>query len=206
MSPHRFTWREFDAFCAGAVNPATLALLKDGQYSRRRLLLSALVEQAAARPETSGPLPPVEDAWRVLVAAEERDPTVVKDILMWPTVGVWLERVLRRLHGIDLDGPELWVELGFLHSLAAAAAIRVGLPCALELPVVDGVTTLPTVGRLQAGVFVPAHRHETVSRGTKLTLEIDDHTPYRRFSAPEPPIPLSEADLAAWRSDLDAAW
>lgn len=62
----------------------------------------------------------------------------------------------------------------------------------------DGVVTLPTIGQFDLREFVPAHRHRGV--------EIDDRTPYRRFSAPVPPHPLRPAELTAWRLDLDAAW
>lgn len=185
---HRLTWSQFAEFCAGPVDRTIVALLRNGQYSRRRLLLSAVVDAA----------PNTEDAWRILVAAEERDPAAVADVLMSPPVGIWLVRVVRRLHGVALDGPPLPVELGFLHALAAAAAVRARLPCELDIPVVDGVVTLPTIGQFDLREFVPAHRHRGV--------EIDDRTPYRHFSAPVPPHPLRPAELTAWQRDLDAAW
>lgn len=200
---HSLSRDQFDELCEGAVGPEVIAVLRGGQYSRRRLLLAALVAAAASRSDVHGPLREVESAWHVLMASEERAPEAVEDVLMWPSTGVWLVRVTRRLHGVDLDGPPIWVELGFLHCLAAAAAVRAQLPCALDLPVVDGVLTLPTVGQVRVhGGFVPVHRHELTGWG----VEIDDCTPYRWFSAPEPPLPLGQYELAAWREDLHGAW
>jgi hypothetical protein len=181
---HGLTWSQFAEFCAGPVDHTIVSSLRDGQYSRRRLLLSAIVDAA----------PELDDAWRILVAADERDPAAVEHVLMSPLVGVWLAQAVRLLHGAATDGP---VELGFLRSLAAAAAIRARVPCELQLPVVAGVVTLPTVGQFDLREFVPVHRHRGV--------EIDDRTPYREFSAPVPPHPLRTAELQAWRQRIDAA-
>ena len=218
---HRLSPAQFDEFCAGPLGADGIAALRSGQYSRRRLLLAALV--AACGPD-------LEPAWRILAAVEERAPDVVEDVLMWPSVGVWLVRATRRRHGVPLDGPPPAVEVGFLRALAASAAVRAALPCTVEVPLLDGVLTLPTIGQARfdadaadlrvtptevllrvargswfglrgAAEFVPVR-----GSGPGLDVEIDDRTPYRWFSAPEPPRPLGEDEFAAWRADLRGAW
>lgn len=240
---HQLSLFQLDQFFAGAVDTDVMAVLRDGQYSRRRLLLSALVDLSAGKPEASGPLESTQLAWHILATVDERAPDVVEDVVMSPSVGVWLVRTVSRLHDVALDGPPLWVELGFLHSLAAAVAVRAGLPCVVGVPVVDGVVSLPTVGQirfrddtrsgfanvcvsstgvalrtlpggghfellsvLDAPEFFPVCGHAAVRHGWCLDVDLDDATPYRRFSAPEPPRPLPHEELVAWRDDLDEAW
>jgi HEXXH motif-containing protein len=243
LPTHRLSRAQFDAFCAGAVDTELMTAIRDGQYSRRRLLLSALVDAAAGKLDASGPLESAEQAWQILVTADDRNPDVVEDVVMSPSVGVWLTRAARRLRDVDLDGPSLWVELGYLHSLAAAVAVRTRQPCIIGLPVIHGAVTLPTVGQIRfqgndrtgfvslhvsgkevalrplrdggqfelrsmlaASEFVPVRRHEVVRVGARLNLELDDATPYRLFSTPQPPHPLGREEIAGWRADLDGAW
>lgn len=204
---HELSSARFDEVCAGPVGSGTIEELRRSQYSRRRLLLAALVGDLRTRSGVYDPDP----AWRTLAAVEELAPRAVEDVLMWPTTGIWLVRMTRRMHGVSVKGPALANELGFLHSLAAAAAIRAGVSCALDLTVLDEVLTLPTVGqvRFQDGIatdFQPTHRHRVTNAGQVLDVEIDDRTPYRWFAAPEPPHPLEPDELSAWRKDLDHAW
>ncbi|MFL6119481.1 aKG-HExxH-type peptide beta-hydroxylase [Actinophytocola sp.] len=239
---HRLSRAQFDAFCAGPVDADVVAALRAAQHSRRRLLISALVDATTDDHDTAGSSVNAEEAWQILVTADECAPDVVEDVLMRPSVGVWLVRAVRRSHGVDLDGPPLWVEVGFLGSLAAAVAMRAELSCAVDVPVVAGVVTLPTIGQIRlpdhvtsvvtlsvtstgvalharsgdrpcdlpqvlgAPEFVPVHRHEVVRRGTRMTVELDDATPYRLFAAPEPPQPLEPEELTRWRRDIDGAW
>ena len=60
-------------------------------------------------------------------------------------MGAWGERTLRALRGdfTSLDG-----QPAQLAGLAAAAAIRSGQPCSIEVPVGGGVMTLPSVGQV----------------------------------------------------------
>jgi HEXXH motif-containing protein len=229
---HEMTPERFSQFCAGPVDAETVTMLRDGQYSRRRLLLSALIGELNGRDDA------IERAWRVLAVADRAAPAVLADVLMSPLVGVWLVRILRRLRGAAADGPALPVELGFLVSLAGAVAIRARVPCVLRVPAVDGAVTLPTVGQVRFGTatvftkltvapdgvavtlagtdrvcpvpggaeFFPVHRLAVVAEDLRLDVEIDDSTSYREFTAPIPPRPLTPADLDALATRLEQTW
>ncbi|MET7937512.1 HEXXH motif domain-containing protein [Streptomyces sp. NPDC005322] len=127
-----------------------IAHLWDAERSHRLLLLGLLMTMAADRPDAVGPLAPLDHAWDLLSAAERQSRAVTDDILLVPETGVWLQHTLRRLHGgrapLDED-PPLWVDTGHLHLIAAACAVRTGLPFSLRLPSRAGAVWLPSLGR-----------------------------------------------------------
>ncbi|WP_413802820.1 HEXXH motif domain-containing protein [Streptomyces iranensis] len=110
------------------------------------LLLRALVDIASAHPALPGPLPPPRDAWHLLIRAEHRSPAAVETLLLHPSVGVWLNRCLRRLRGLESgDGP-LWSAVGHLHAIAASAALLAGIDFRSAVPVHEGGVILPALG------------------------------------------------------------
>jgi HEXXH motif-containing protein len=133
---------------AGSVDTATVAALRDGQRSRRLRLLKELRESVASAP----PAPDgssIENSWAILVAAEKRAPETVRQILSYPSVGTWLVRVIRKIRGIVVDDVPVWVDMGYLNSIAAAAAIRAGIDVEAAVPVWRGRINLPTVGQFE---------------------------------------------------------
>ena len=142
----------FTQLSAGPVGQRVMHELRAGQLSRRKLQLRALLELM----EATGLAGTSARPWSVLVAAERRDSTVVDELLLHPSVGVWLTRSLRKLSGTPVDSTPLRTDLDYLASLAGAAALRCGIPCTVQVPVVHGVTTLPTVGQLRLPSAFPA--------------------------------------------------
>lgn len=123
------------------------------------LMVRAVVETAREYAVDAGPeLPPVRSALDLLLRVERVRPDVVVDLLEHPGTGIWAVRVLDRLRGgartpgASHAGLPLWVELGYLHCLAAAAAVRSGTEGTIRLPVREGGVALPTLGR----VLLPA--------------------------------------------------
>lgn len=139
-----------------------MAVLEHSQHSHRRLALRALLDQVRANPHVVGRLVEPERAWQVLAEAERRDPGAVADILMYPTVGVWLTRAL---HHTRPGRTTAWSELGYLNSVAAAAAVRCGCPATVRVPVWHGVVALPTVGHVRVAGTFPVGSVEVVSTG-----------------------------------------
>ncbi|MFD8819632.1 HEXXH motif domain-containing protein, partial [Streptomyces sp. NPDC059627] len=136
----------FDDLAAGRGGPETVRFLWTTEYSRRLLLLRALLDTAAATPGALGPLPPVDAAWDILTAAQQRAPQEFRDLLLHPQIGTWLGHSLRRLrHTAWGDGP-LWTDLGHLHAVCAVAALRAGLPLRTAVPLRDGTAMFPTLG------------------------------------------------------------
>lgn len=130
-----------------------MALLEESQHSHRRLAFRALLDQLRANPAAVGKHVAPEAAWEVLAEVERRSPDVVADILMYPTVGVW---VTRALHSTRPGRVTAWPELGYLHLIAAAAAIRGDYHRTVRVPVWRGVVSLPTVGHLRVPGAFPA--------------------------------------------------
>ncbi|MFI5841588.1 HEXXH motif domain-containing protein [Catenuloplanes sp. NPDC051500] len=115
------------------------------ERSWRLIALRHLVSALEGTPAT-GPLSPIEDALQVLTDAETRDEAAVTDVLMYPQAGIWIAHMLRRLQGVVTDDAPLWVDTGYLHTLAATAAIRAGAQFTLRVPVRSGAVVLPGLG------------------------------------------------------------
>lgn len=145
-SHHRVPVAALEALAAGRHDGGALATLQAGEHSRRLLLLRAVLSYARIHHDSTGPLPPVDAAWRLLARAEGRAPDVVAEMLRQPHMGMWAAHTLRRLRGVSSDQAPLWFHVGQLHALAAAAAIRAGLHFSMTIPVRDGDALLPTLG------------------------------------------------------------
>ncbi|MEU3743729.1 MULTISPECIES: HEXXH motif domain-containing protein [Streptomyces] len=146
-SPHHLVpSAHFDALAAGRGDAGTIRFLRTTEYSRRLLLLRALLDGVAETPGALGPLPDVDSVWDTLSAAQERSPEVFGELLLHPQVGVWLGHGLRRLRRTAWgDGP-LWTDLGHVFTVCAVAALRTGLPLRTTVPLRDGGVMFPTLG------------------------------------------------------------
>jgi HEXXH motif-containing protein len=140
VSGHRVPRALIEQVFAGPVDASAMAALLDGQHSRRLLLLLEFLRESASTPA-------VQDARRVLIAAEKRAPDIVRDILLYPSVGTWLVRVIRKIRDIVDDDVPIRVDMGYLGSIAVAAAVRSGIDAKATAPVWGGRLNLPTVGQ-----------------------------------------------------------
>jgi HEXXH motif-containing protein len=150
-----------------------MAFLRNGQFSLRKLMFRALLEALRTSTRPLGPFADVDHAWTVLAEAELVAPEVVEAVLMHPAVGVWSTRVLRNACDAAEDTTPLWSEVGVLHAIAGACAMRCGLVTTVPVPVVHGAVTLPTVGqfRLPPDSFPVGHAElRTSPDGTVLTV------------------------------------
>ncbi|WP_186762666.1 HEXXH motif domain-containing protein [Lentzea tibetensis] len=234
VTTHHLPRFVFDQICDGSVSREGITVLRNGQYSLRKLRLRTFAEEAAATVDQQGPFAEVESAWDLLAEAERTSPEVVEDVLMYPMVGVWLSRALRQVLGMALDTTPLWSEVGVFHLVAAAAAVRSGLLFEIVVPVVHGAVMLPSVGafriatsfpvghailrntrhgltltvlgRTTSPPLEPVKRHRAAARGRIVELVFDDLDPYREFTAPLPAGPLSDQESAEWRKLMDEAW
>lgn len=149
---HRLSTARLDELAHGSGGAAAIAELRAGQRSRLMLLLRALTEFASRHPQVPGPLPVPRDAWELLTRAERRSPSSVERLLLHPQVGAWLSRCLRRLRGVaeeagtEADEVLLWLETGYLHTVAASAALLAGIDFRIVVGVRDGGVMLPALG------------------------------------------------------------
>lgn len=143
---HRLDGHHFESLAAGLGSPDTVSELLAVERSWRLVQLRAVLDAVASRPEATGPLPSVEVAWALLTEAQRRAPSEVKSLLLHPQAGTWAGYTLRRLRGGATAPTPLWVDIGYLHALAAAAGIRAGVDFRIAVPVREGYATLPTLG------------------------------------------------------------
>jgi HEXXH motif-containing protein len=146
---HRLSERDFDALAAGVDGPELAERLRASERSQRRVLLRALLDEARNRRDLAGPLFSVDDAWDLLVRAERRSAAAASAVIDYPLVGLWAAFTLRRLRGLRHDDAPLWVDVGYLHCVAVAAAVRAGLSFQARVPVRRGTVVLPTFGHLR---------------------------------------------------------
>ncbi|WP_329434484.1 HEXXH motif domain-containing protein [Streptomyces sp. NBC_00056] len=150
LTRHHVSVADLEAIATGRITAPTGTRIAAAERSRRMLMLRALAAAEREAEESGGPLPPLAHAFELLARAEALDPHAVASVLRHPPVGVWAVRLLGRLQG-GVAGPRpgeppLWREAGYAHALAAAAALRAGLPARVRLPAWAGKVILPTVG------------------------------------------------------------
>jgi HEXXH motif-containing protein len=171
-----------------------LQTLRSVQWSRRLLLLRAIVRTATERQPTHIRTGRVADGLELLAWVQRDAPQAANEIVTYPLVGVWLQRCLRRLRGVH-QGPDpgpLWHDLAQLNAVAAAAALSSGQEFTAEVPLRSGELWLPGLGR---AVF-PAGDEEWA------TVARDGKGAYARAGAQEIRLP----DDAAYDEPLASGW
>ncbi|WP_432167349.1 HEXXH motif domain-containing protein [Streptomyces sp. bgisy031] len=149
LTRHQVPVADLEAIATGRITAPTGTRMAAAERSRRMLMLRALTAAEGETEHSAGPLPPLAHAFELLARAEALDPRAVASVLGHPPVGVWAVRLLGRLRtgaGPRPGEPPLWREAGYAHALAAAAALRAGLPARVRVPAWAGKVILPTVG------------------------------------------------------------
>jgi HEXXH motif-containing protein len=236
LQPHRLSREMFAALAAGGGTKSAVTALADVEYSKRLLLLRAVVEQSAR----SGHPAAAEAArgFQVLSGLQEEAPAAVDTVLRYPSTGAWAQRTVRGLlsHGA---APSSGAAPGRLEALAAAAAIRASVRIAVEVTAEDGALSLPSLGtadlppgravvrvsgdrtEITAGgrtVRVPADPHTDApgwrglrrltarSCGRRLDLLVDDLDPYRMPTMDNLTDRLDPREIRTWAEAFGPAW
>lgn len=136
----------FDTMAEGRSDPAIVQQLKLANRSRQMVLLRAVLDRAQKL--DLRPWPSMDEAWTLLAYAQKLDEAATDQVIGLPRTGLWAANVLRRLRAGTSgdDDPPLWADLGYLHQMATAAAIRAGHDFQSRVPVWRGTVTLPTLG------------------------------------------------------------
>jgi HEXXH motif-containing protein len=180
---HRLSWQEFDALAHLEADEGLVRRLRRAERSRRKLLIHALLTEAAKAPEKLGPLPPLEVAWELLARAERKSPRAVNRLLTNPYTGSWAGYATRLLRdGLDGVGP-LWMHLGHVYAIAAATAIRAGLDFEITIPVWHGDAMIPSLGMARFP-GAPPHGQATVRGVAGQYFVSDGRTTIRLPAAP----------------------
>ncbi|MFC4467717.1 HEXXH motif domain-containing protein [Streptomyces xiangluensis] len=145
---HQLSMASLRTLARGEGGATAVAEILAAERSRRLLLLRALDEgMSEGDPlQASGMALSHRDAWSLLERVQRQAPEVFEDVLMFPPTGMWVSIALRQMRGRSSEDAPLWVVLGHLSALAAAAGARAGLDFSLAVPVRRGQVPLPTLG------------------------------------------------------------
>jgi HEXXH motif-containing protein len=142
LTSHLLPEAAFTALAEGAGRPATVRLLRDAQLSKHLMLLHAIAEAAegAAGATAAGPAA-FRAGYALLAEVQAASEEAGQWLLGLPHLGSWAHDCLIRLEqGSAAD-------FGHFACLAAAAAVRGGVPFELDVPVRDGgQVLLPGLG------------------------------------------------------------
>ncbi|MFD0967998.1 aKG-HExxH-type peptide beta-hydroxylase [Plantactinospora endophytica] len=218
----------------------TLRLIRAGQASRRRLLLLALRQELTeARAEG------VPETFDLLARAAATAPDLVERVVTRPLAAASAVRSLRELRTRPRGpreaaepgrpaGPATTTAIGYARALAAATAIRAGLPFEVDVPAPGGSLFLPEVGTAHglhcATVTVTGDRggfsvgcpHLDVPGSSgphwrprqaipvdgepPWSVELEDQDPARDCFDHRPAGPLDAASVDAVRAAVNGGW
>lgn len=159
LAYHRLPDEFLDTLARGGGSRQVTRYLWGTERSRRLVLISELFDECD-RSGGLAPLPSAEAAWSVLSRAHDADRAAIDALLLHPQVGNAAAYTLRRLLGDE----RLWVDLGYLHTLALVAAARAGLTWSTTVPARHNAVMLPTLGMAR---FPSAGQISTVDARTE---------------------------------------
>jgi HEXXH motif-containing protein len=132
---HQLPRETFTALASGGGGPSAIRLLSDISFSKLLLLIVGVLRRSQGAPSA-------ERGYELLATVQEKAPDDVGTVLRHPSVRAWARHASQALAAGSSDP-----DVERLGVLAAAAAIRAGVPCAVEVPAPGGVLTLPSLGR-----------------------------------------------------------
>ncbi|MGH3253345.1 MAG: HEXXH motif domain-containing protein [Trebonia sp.] len=133
----------FAALAGGAGDRVVVRQLREAQLSKHLMLLRVVVEAAKGIDPPSRATAAFRAGYHLLAEAQATDPGAVSRLLGLPHIGSWAHDFLACL---DKGAPP---DFGYLAAVAAAAAVRLGVPFELDVPVRDGRVPLPGLGSLR---------------------------------------------------------
>ncbi|MEU1036565.1 HEXXH motif-containing putative peptide modification protein [Streptomyces mirabilis] len=198
-----------DVLAAGRADHIDVARLRGDQLAIRFFLLERILTLAHVRGHH--PLLRVSEALTLLDRADRQARAVVNDLMLAPATGRWMSGILRRLQGHEESTVPLWVDLGHLHCLAAAAGVRAELSFTCSIPVRDGIATLPSLGyadltpaRPALAVVVSAAGRAASVQADGLDVPILDSSPaWHAARRIEAHVDATPVELSAALDDID---
>jgi HEXXH motif-containing protein len=221
----------FDEIAAGGGGADAVSLLAAIQHSKHKLLLAGVLDETQAADHRQRRL--AETGYELLAVVQRHDPDAANAVIRHPSVGAWATRTLRALRGgATLPG----AEPAMLCGIAAAAAIRAGLPARIEVPVHNGAVILPSLGAATADgssavvqnpatgpadvvsgsrrVSVPPDPHHDAPGWSglrrittgRLDVLVDDADPFRMPAAQQLAPRLSTGRAGNWTATFGATW
>ncbi len=137
---HRLTREMFATLAAGGGGRDAIRELTAVEHSARMLLLAGVVTEAPPGVQSEF----ARTGYGLLTAAWQADRAAAERVIRHPSVGVWARRTIQACR--DRRAALPGAEPAGLCAVAAAAAIRAGLPAEIEVPVTNGHVMLPSQG------------------------------------------------------------
>jgi HEXXH motif-containing protein len=139
----------FAALAYGGGGAEAASVLAAAQHSKHVLMLHGVARKAAAAGHPQARL--AMRGHELLNEVQQKDADAAAAVTRHPSVGAWAYQALAGLRrtapgpavpsaAADPTGP------GLLAGIAAAAALRAGLPAEVEVPAADGIVMLPSLG------------------------------------------------------------
>jgi HEXXH motif-containing protein len=142
ISPHWLSEDAFTALAGGYGGPTVVMHLREVQHSKHLLLLHALVNDCGRVGLDPREAAAFEAGYKLVAAVQAADPDAVGWLFSLPHIGGWAHDCIARLdQGLPPD-------LGYFCAMAAAVAVRAGVPFEVDVPVTDGRALLPGLGWL----------------------------------------------------------
>jgi uncharacterized protein len=230
LQQHRLSRRLFDDIAAGGGGAEAVRVLAAAQNSKHKLLLVGVLDAAQAVNPDQRRL--ARRGYDLLADTQYYNPAAADMVIGYSSVGAWAMRTLRTLGG----GPaHPGAEPDTLCAIAAAAAIRAGLPTQIEVPVRNGSVMLPSLGAAAADgdravvrsawpgawvdsaarrVEIPADPHQDAPgwkglrrvRVGSLDALVDDLDPFRMPAVLDLAPRLEEVQADTWSAAFRQAW
>jgi uncharacterized protein len=220
----------FDAIASGGGGAEAVESLAAAQYSKQLILLQGVYETAESVGHSQREL--VRRGYDLLASAQQHHAEASHAVITYPSVTAWALRTLRALRGEETYPEATPVRLC---AIAAAAAVRAGLPAEIDIPVIAGNAMLPSLGAAEASGEDATFRNErgstdVLSPPVRVELPpdpykdapgwsglrrvqvgqfdflIDDLDPFRMPAAPNLATRLSSAEATAWAAAFHQAW
>jgi HEXXH motif-containing protein len=152
ITNHLLPRAAFSELAEGGGSPATVRLLGDAQRSKHLMLLYAIAEAAGDEAGGVTASAAFRAGYDLVALIQAAAPEAAAWLLSLPHLGGWVHDTLIHL--------EQGTQADFDHfaCLAAAAAIRAGVPFDLGVPVRAGRVRLPGLGSLQVADETPVIR------------------------------------------------
>jgi HEXXH motif-containing protein len=208
ITTHSLTAYAFAELAGGAGGSAVVGELREAQASKHLMLLS-VIARAAGRADPSSPAVVAFDVgYGLLARVQAAHPDVVAQVLGLPHIGSWAHDCLACL---DSGSP---VDFGYLATVAAAVAVRAGVPFETDVPVRDGRVVLPGLGWLEVtelGEWISLSSNgECLRVGGRIqvacaALVPDDGSPFQAPVWRGAPLIRAVADGHAWEVLLETA-
>ncbi len=169
---HEMSSGTFLTIARGGGGPSAVRRLLAGQHSRNLLALREVVELTEDLRHPHAGL--VRRAWRDLGELRRSAPQPARQVLTYPAVSAWVAQTLAALRA----GDRPTAQPAMLGPVAAAAALRAGLPLRVAFPTgpSGAAFALPTLGLVRTPAPPDGTRTGTGSRVVELVVGGADGT------------------------------